>query len=261
MAPRRLEPIPLLCRLVLVLALALTASARATEPPAPVRGSTAPAPAPPAEASSPPEAATEPSAPEGAHPRPASAPQSSTPTTTPRASDAPNASPFAESIEKATERSSQESQDPCALAEKRGVPCFPSNAEKDDDEVSVAESLKKWKEDASGYEGGNTTIRSPAGTPLSGFDPVHAVEGLVRILSGKNTTFFLYRVWDRSGERAVLRDDETPPVLDPTDRKAGYALVRKVRGQPAAIKAFDVLNRQLRDHNRTRTGIEVAPPR
>ena len=153
----------------------------------------------------------------------------------------------------------EEQADPCALAEKEGLPCYPSKAEKDDSEVSVAESLKEWKEDASTYKGSNTTITSPAGAPLSGFDPVRAVEGLVRILSGKNSVYFLYRVWDRNGERAVLRDTETPPVVDPTDSQAGYELVRKVRGEPGAIKAFDTLNRKLRDRNRGRPRIEMAP--
>ena len=145
-----------------------------------------------------------------------------------------------------------DAEDPCALAKREGKPCFSVSVARENEgpTVSVADDLRRWRADGGApREGAFRPGRTPQGTLFPGvsFDPVCAGKFLLRKLGGKSTTFYLYRVWDRNGERASLREAEMTPSAGPVDPDTGFVLVRKLTGVCEAMAAYDALNLAVRE--------------
>jgi hypothetical protein len=185
---------------------------------------------------------------------PAQAPGSARPS--PEPSPAPRRS-IAESVEPAVERYLREHAGPCTRAEAERIPCFPVTVEEHGPVYSVADSIRSWKPDASAAVAA-TAPTSPYGTPVAGFgfDPVCTGKSLLKGLRGKNDTYYLYRVWDQAGERAVLRDEPLEPGRQPTLALLGYELLGKIDGECEAIGAWRKANREAEERNRSRSPVK-----
>ncbi len=160
---------------------------------------------------------------------------------------------IAESVEPAVERYLREHAGPCTRAEAERIPCFPVTVEEHGPIYSVADSLRTWRPDKSAAEAA-TAPTSPYGTPIAGlgFDPVCTGKSLLKGLRGKNDTYYLYRVWDQAGERAVLRDQSLEPGQQPALTFLGYELLGKIDGECEAIAAWRKANREAEERNRSR---------
>jgi hypothetical protein len=151
--------------------------------------------------------------------------------------------PIAEAVEPAVERYLRE-HDPCFREAEEGIPCFPASVEARERVHSVAEALRNWKPDGSPEPGRGITT-TPWGSAVAGvgFDPVCASKSALKALRGRNDTYYLYRVWDATGERAVLREKplETGAY---TMSLLGYELIDEIKGECQAMKAFSRARRQ-----------------
>jgi hypothetical protein len=93
------------------------------------------------------------------------------------------------------------------------VPCFPITVERKW-QYSVADSLNHLEFDSSPSPHRPPTVAEMGEArpgPLSasggvGFDPVCKGRQLLKAVTGKSRTYYLYRVWDATGEQPVLRD-------------------------------------------------------
>jgi hypothetical protein len=94
-----------------------------------------------------------------------------------------------------------------------GVPCFPVTVERKW-QYSVADSLHHLEFDSSPSPSRPPTTAEMGEArpgPLSasgsvGFDPVCKGRQLLKAVTGKGRTYYLYRVWDADGEEPILRD-------------------------------------------------------
>jgi hypothetical protein len=166
-------------------------------------------------------------------------------------------SEFQRSIERAVNRVLAEAADPCGKARREGTPCFPTSVDREGPTVSVAGDLEKWSPLAQGRD--QSLFRSidreglPP-TPGMGFDPVCAGKLLFRLARGKNSTYYLYRVWDERGERAVLSETEKPPEKGPANPARGFVFLRKITGQCEALAAYNALNVTIHQKNKPKPG-------
>jgi len=154
--------------------------------------------------------------------------------------------PIRDSIDRAVEAVLLAHEKPCERADRMGVPCFPVSVEQEGPRFSVAEALRRYRGVGAPAPGPPTVAelqRQLSGAPLSasggvGFDPVCTTKNLVKKLSGRNTTFHLYRTWDARGERPMLTDHE----LDPKDYAANpgfrYEYLGKYDGECQAVAAW-----------------------
>jgi hypothetical protein len=154
--------------------------------------------------------------------------------------------PIHDSIERVVDRVVEARLRPCNRATQQGVPCFPVTTEQEGPRFSVAEALRRYRGTGSPAPGVPTAAEiqgQMSGAPRSasggvGFDPVCSTKNLVRKLSGRNTTFHLYRTWDAGGERPLLTDH----LLDPTDYATRtdfhYEYLGQFDGECAAIAAW-----------------------
>ena len=143
---------------------------------------------------------------------------------------------------------------PCTRAESEGVPCFPVSVEKQGPTVSVADAFRTWKADTSkGAVPSNMPV-TPYGTPVGGvsFDPVCTGKSLLKALKGKNNTYYLYRVFDQSGEHAIMRDRPFEPGGHLAEVAFGYELIGKIHGECDAVAAWRKANREAEEKNRAR---------
>lgn len=185
------------------------------------------------------------------------APGPPSPGASPSASPAPRR-PIAESVEPAVERILREHAQPCTRAEAERVPCFPVTVEVQGPTVSVAEALRDWRADTSvsarpEWARPGSALVSPYGTPLGGvsFDPVCAAKSLLRKAKGGNA-YYLYRVFDRQGEHAVMRDRPLEPGGHAAVTSFGYELIGKFDGECEAVAAWNKANREAEERNRAR---------
>jgi hypothetical protein len=157
--------------------------------------------------------------------------------------------PIAESVGRVVERYLS-GLEPCLPAQKEGVPCFPTEVEAKREE-SVAEALQRYQP---GGAGAPPLVLSPNGTPVVGitFDPFCAAKGLLKAVRGRNDTYYLYRVWDPEGERAMLRERPLAPGLDQVVPHLGYELVAEIHGECEAVAAWRKANREAIERNRSR---------
>jgi hypothetical protein len=179
--------------------------------------------------------------------------------------------PIRDSIDKVVERVVLAHLGPCQLAGRDGVPCFPVSVEQEGPRFSVADALRRYRASGSPLPGGVPTVAdiqaqmagAPSGPPPSatggvGFDPVCTTKNLLKKLSGRGTTYYLYRTWDARGERPMMTDH---PV-DASDYQANpdfhYELIGKFDGECAAVAAW---NQALRDAvDRSKALPEPEPP-
>jgi hypothetical protein len=133
----------------------------------------------------------------------------------------PAETPIADSIEPAVERYVREHFAPCG-ATGDAVPCFPVTLEVKGRRYSVRETLDHLQFDTRPVPGTPPTAAemiqhgaNPRPTSASvGFDPqaiVCKTKQLLDKIQGKSRKYYLYRVWDETGERAVLRDRPLDP--------------------------------------------------
>ncbi len=135
---------------------------------------------------------------------------------------------------------------PCDVAQRRGVPCFPVSVEQEGPRFSVAEALRRYRATGSPAPGPPTVAEiqgQMSGAPQSasggvGFDPVCTAKNLVRKLSGKNTTFYLYRMRDERGDRPLLTDRELDPKAYAANPNVHYEYLGRFDGECAAVAAW-----------------------
>jgi hypothetical protein len=154
--------------------------------------------------------------------------------------------PIRESIDRAIDAVLLAHEKPCEWAKMMNVPCFPVSVEQEGPRFSVAEALRLYRGTGAPAPGVPTVAETQhqlSGAPLSasggvGGDPVCTTKNLVRKISGKNTTFHLYRMWDARGERPLLTDR----VLDPKTYAAyldvHYEYMGQFDGECDAVAAW-----------------------
>jgi hypothetical protein len=172
--------------------------------------------------------------------------QSPTPSPSPVPSPPPS---IAAAVDPAVQKFLEEHQDPCALANAKGVPCFPVSAEVRGKRYSVADDLARFGKDQHDTRSGSPVATSPYGTPVAGvsFDPVCTTKYVLRALKGRNNTYWIYRIFDSRGEQIVMRDREIDPNQPPGG--GGYELVEKVSGECGALAAFRKADREALARN------------
>jgi len=165
--------------------------------------------------------------------------------------------PIAEAIEKAVDDVMRRHYDPCAAAAQKGVPCFPSSIDVVGPRFSVADALRKYRQDGRRAAGAPITAsdmrEQMGGAPLSAsggvsLDPVCTVKSLIRRMSGTGK-FYLYRLSDGRQERPVLTDRKLDPAVYATNPQASYEYMGEYPGECEAIAAW---RKALRE--------AVAPP-
>ena len=177
--------------------------------------------------------------------------------------------PIRDSIDRVVERVVLAHLGPCQLAGREGVPCFPVAIEQEGPRFSVAEALRRYRSDGSPAPGTPTVSEiqaEMAGTPSVpqspvrggvGFDPVCTAKNLLKKLSGRGTTYYLYRTWDARGERPMLADHK----LEAEDYRANldfhFELLGQFDGECAAVAAW---NQALRDAVDREHAPEPPPP-
>jgi hypothetical protein len=133
----------------------------------------------------------------------------------------PGATPIRDSIEPVVERYVREHFAPCDAA-AAGVPCFPVTLEVKGRQYSVRETLDDLQTGRRPVPGSVPSASdmiqhgaNPHPTSASvGVDPktiACKTKQLLRKIQGRSRTYYLYRVWDETGERAVLRDRPLDP--------------------------------------------------
>jgi hypothetical protein len=161
--------------------------------------------------------------------------------------------PIRDAIDRVVEEVVLAHMNPCELARRRGVPCFPTRVENEGPRLSVAEALRAYRGTGSPAPGVPTVAEiqgQMSGAPQSasgavGGDPVCGLKNVWKKLSGKGTTYHLYRTWDERGERPPLMTDH---LLDPDDYLAfpqfRFEYVGEYDGECAAVAAW---NKALRE--------------
>jgi hypothetical protein len=183
----------------------------------------------------------------------AGAQQPASPTPSPSPSPYPfPARPISESVDRVVERFLAQQAEPCLPATNQGLPCFPAEVEKQKPEESVAEALRRFKDDGT-YP---RLVLTPQGTPIVGvsFDPFCAAKSLGKAIRGKNDTYYLYRIWTREGERAILRDQPFMPGTYQAFPEVQYEYVAKIDGECEAVAAWRKAWREALDRNKERAG-------
>jgi hypothetical protein len=160
--------------------------------------------------------------------------------------------PIRDAIDRVVEEVVLAHMAPCELARRRGVPCFPSGVESQGPRLSVAEALRSYRGTGSPAPGVPTVAEiqgQMSGAPQSasggvGGDPVCGLKNVWKKLTGKGTTYHLYRTWDERGERPLMTDQ----LLDPEDYRSHphfrFEYVGEYQGECAAVAAW---NKALRE--------------
>jgi hypothetical protein len=160
----------------------------------------------------------------------------------------PRETPIADSIEAAVEKYVREHFAPCGAAGD-AVPCFPVSLEVKGRQYSVRETLDNLQLDNRPVPGGPPTAAemiqygaNPRPTSASvGFDPKAVVcqtKQLLQRIQGKSRKYYLYRVWDETGERAVLRDRPLDPNALAGSPHVHYVPLGEFEDECEAIKAY-----------------------
>jgi hypothetical protein len=162
--------------------------------------------------------------------------------------------PITDSIDPAVERFVRERLSPCGGA--RGIPCFPVTLEVQGRQYSVREGLENLQFDSRPVPGTVPTAAdmiqqgaNPRSTSGSvGFDPkaiVCKTRQLMRKIQGRSRKYYLYRVWDETGERALLRDQPLDPEAQPPHFR--YLALGEFGDECEAMKAYLRSNHRIHD--------------
>ena len=142
---------------------------------------------------------------------------------------------------------------PCDPATGGDVPCFPVLVEVKAPEYSVKGDLDRNPFDHRPMPGPPTPEElSRFGAnplPASGtvsFDPICKTKQLVRKIFGRGRTYYVYRVWDHTGERAVLREEPLDPAEFAGAPRFQYESVGQFGDECDAIKAYLKVTHDLR---------------
>lgn len=169
---------------------------------------------------------------------------------------------LAESIDEAVARFIRE-RTPCGLAGD-DIPCFPAAVELEAPEYSVKDLLRDMQGDGLPVPPsvpthgeiiqGGANPRPVSGGVGAGPDLGCKTKQLFRKLTGRGRTYYVYRVWDATGERGMIREQP----LD-ADEFAGaprfqYELLGRFGDECEAIKTY----RKVGHEARVRQG--EAPP-
>jgi hypothetical protein len=158
----------------------------------------------------------------------------------------PGERPIAESIDGVVETFIRE-HTPCGLAGE-GVPCFPTAIELEAPQYSVRESLRDLQGDGPSVPptapthgeiiqaGANP--RSAAGNVGGGADMGCKAKQLFRKITGRSRTYYVYRVWDSTGERGVLREQALDPDEFVSAPQFQFELVGRFGDECEALKAY-----------------------
>ena len=154
--------------------------------------------------------------------------------------------PIRDSIDRAIEAVLLAHEKPCEWARMMGVPCFPVSVEQEGPRFSVAEALRRYRGTGSPAPGPPTVSEIQhqlSGAPLSasggvGVDPVCTTKNLLKKISGKNTTFHLYRMWDARGERPMLTDRVLDPKVYAANLDVQYEYMGQFDGECEAVAAW-----------------------
>jgi hypothetical protein len=156
----------------------------------------------------------------------------------------PDPRPIRESVDRAVARVIEE-YSPCGPAGEKRVPCFPVLVELEAPEYSVKDSLRKLELDDRPMPGPPTPAElnrfSANPLPVSGtvgFDPICKTKQLVQKIFGKGRTYYVYRVWDHTGERAVLREHPLDPAEFAGAPEFHYESLGRFGDECEAIKAY-----------------------
>ena len=152
--------------------------------------------------------------------------------------------PIGESVDAAVDRFIRE-HTPCGSASE-GVPCFPIAVERQAPEYSVEDSLGDLQGDG---PPALTTAPTPGEIIQAGANPRPASGGvgfdlpcktkqLVKKILGKGKTYYVYRVWDSTGVRGVLREEPLDPAGFAGAPEFRYELVGEFGDECEAMKAY-----------------------
>jgi hypothetical protein len=156
--------------------------------------------------------------------------------------------PIEDSIDRAVDKVLKAHQRPCEVADREGVPCFPVTLAVEGPKYSVADALRHYR--VSGREPASAPTNDEMQEQLSGrpatsppvtfvsIDPVCTTKSLIRSLSGKPNTFYLYRFTDRQGERPLLTDRKLNPESYASRPDIHYEYLGRFSGECEAIAAW-----------------------
>jgi hypothetical protein len=159
----------------------------------------------------------------------------------------PRDTPIADSVDRAVEKLIRERHSPCGTAGR--VPCFPVTVEVQGRQYSVRETLENLELDSGPVPGTPPTAAemiqhgaNPRPTSASiGVDPkaiVCKTRQLLRKIQGKSQRYYLYRVFDHTGERAVLRDRPLAPEALSASPQVHYVSLGDFGDECEAVKAY-----------------------
>jgi hypothetical protein len=120
------------------------------------------------------------------------------------------------------------------------------SVEQEGPRFSVAEALRRYRGTGSPAPGPPTVAEiqgQMSGAPPSasggvGFDPACTAKNLLKKLSGRSTTFYLYRTWDARGERPMLTDHLLDPRAFAANPEFRYEYLGKFDGECEAVAAW-----------------------
>ena len=167
----------------------------------------------------------------------------------------PSKTPIADSVERTVARFIRERLSPCGTTD--GVPCFPVTVEVQGRQYSVREALDNLELDNRPVSGTPPTAEemiqhgaNPRPTSAAvGFDPkaiVCKTRQLLKRIKGESRTYYLYRVWDHTGERAVLRDRALGPTALAASPHVRYVSLGEFGDECEAIKAYLTTTHEVR---------------
>jgi hypothetical protein len=190
--------------------------------------------------------------------------------------------PIDDSIERAIDEVLRKYEDPCAVATRRHVPCFPTSIEAEGPRFSVAEALRHYRAGSSPAEHAPITPadmqKGLTGAPLSAsggvpFDPVCTAKALIRRITGKPSTFYLYKLTDGRDARPLLTDRKIDTSIHASNPEARYEYLGQFSGECEAIAAWrgalreavsppsaDPSDEARSDRMRPASAPEVGPP-
>ncbi|MCG6920753.1 MAG: hypothetical protein LJF15_06690 [Acidobacteria bacterium] len=167
----------------------------------------------------------------------------------------PSKTPIADSVDRIVERLIRERYSPCEA--QGSVPCFPVTVEVQGRQYSVRETMERYEFDSRPVPGTPPTAEemiqhgaNPRPTSASvSFDPkaiVCKTKQLLRTIQGKSRKYYLYRLWDHTGERAVLRDRPLDPETLAGSPRVLYVPLGEFGDECEAMKAYLTATHEVR---------------
>jgi hypothetical protein len=166
----------------------------------------------------------------------------------------PPETPIADSVDPTVARLIRERFFPCDAS--TDVPCFPVTVEVQGRRYSVRETLENLALDSRPAPGPPTPAEmiqhganphpTSAGVGIDAGAIVCKTKQLLRGIRGESRTYYLYRLWDRTGERAVLRDRPLDPEALVPSPQVRYEPLGEFHDECEAIKAYRTATHEVR---------------